>query len=247
MKKALKGLSILGSFTGLLSSLALFAILAGYINVVPMPPRLDGLPGRPAAIVVPTAEATAVIQDRNDGGWLHMAGCDRLDRESAIDCGWFEHFLLSSRNVEGHHNLNFGWVAEAAHTPKLANTGADTECNALAALMNTGYIEIYSGTQPANADTAVSTQTLGSTLRFSSTAFGSSSGGVATANTITSDTNAAATITATWFRILKSDNSTVVMDGSICTSGCDINLATTAIVQHATVAISAFTLTQGKG
>lgn len=147
----------------------------------------------------------------------------------------------------GDGHLSVFQVAEAAHTPKLANTGADTECNALAALMNTGYIKIYSGTQPANADTAVSTQTLGSTLRFGSTAFGSSSGGVATANTITSDTDAAATITATWFRILKSDNSTVVMDGSICTSGCDINLATTAIVQHATVAISAFTLTQGKG
>jgi hypothetical protein len=34
----------------------------------------------------------------------------------------------------------------------------------LAPLLNSGFIEIYDGTQPANADTAVSTQNLIATL-----------------------------------------------------------------------------------
>lgn len=151
--------------------------------------------------------------------------------------------------VTGRHNLHLSYSMTevlAAHSPKLSNAGANAGADAVAALMNTGYLKIYNGSQAATADTAVSGQTLGATLRFSSTAFGSSSAGVATANTITSDTNAANTITATWFRILKSDNSTVVMDGSVCTSGCDINLATTSIVAMGTVSVSAFTYTQSK-
>lgn len=233
MKKAFKVLSFLGALTGLASTLTLsLLVYSGQVT----PPRLDSLPGRPAAILAPTtrtAEAWETSPYRRF--WLRQNGCDRLDREPTVDCLSLDHWLLSGEHVE------------AAHSPKLSNTGANAEADALATLMNTGYIKIYNGTQPAGADTAVSTQTLGATLRFSSTAFGSSSAGVATANTITSDTDAAATITATWFRILKSDNSTVLMDGSVCTSGCDINLATVSIVQHATVAISAFTLTQGKG
>ena len=134
----------------------------------------------------------------------------------------------------------------AAHSPKISNAAANAAADAVAALMNSGYLKIYDGSQAATADTATSGQTLCATLRFSSTAFGAASAGVATANAITSDTDAAATCTASWARILKSDNSTIVMDQSVCTSGCDINLATTSIVQHATVSVSAYTYTQAK-
>jgi len=134
----------------------------------------------------------------------------------------------------------------AAHSPKLSNTSANAAADAVAALMNSGYLKFYTTAQPATADTAVSGQTLLATLRFNATAFGSAVAGVATANAITSDTNAAATGTADWFRILKSDNSTVVMDGSLGTSGADINLATTSIVAAGTVSVSAFTYTQSK-
>ncbi len=134
----------------------------------------------------------------------------------------------------------------AAHSPKLSNAAANASANAFTALLNSGYLKLYDGSQAATADTAVSGQTLCATLRFSSTAFGSASGGVSTANTITSDTDAAATCTTTWFRTLESDNATVTMDGSTGTSGADINLSTVSIVQHATVAVTAFTYTQSK-
>jgi len=133
-----------------------------------------------------------------------------------------------------------------AHSPKTTNAVANLAADTICALLNNGYLKIYDGTQAATADTAIGAQTLLATLRWNSTAFGSASSGVATANAITSDTDAAATGTASWFRALKSDNTTVVFDGSVGTSGADLNLATVSIAQHATVAASAFTFTQNK-
>lgn len=127
-----------------------------------------------------------------------------------------------------------------------STTTQNAMVDALTALANTGYIRIYDSTgtgQPANANTAVTTQVLLAELRFGSTAFGASSSGTATANAITSDTSANATGTATWFRVLKSDGTTVLWDGSVGTSGADLDLNTTSIVSGATVAITSMTFT----
>ena len=126
------------------------------------------------------------------------------------------------------------------NTPKFADATAIAAVTAVATLLVSGYLEIYNGTQPVNANTAIGAQVLLSGgMRFSSTAFASitaSAGTVtATANSIASDTSAAATGTATWFRAYKSDGTTVVLDGSVGTSGCDLNLNTTSIVSGATL------------
>ncbi len=133
-----------------------------------------------------------------------------------------------------------------ANNPQLSDTAANAEADNLCALLNTGYLRIYDSTgtgQPANANTAITTQVKLAELRFGSTAFAGAVAGVATANAITSDTNAAATGTATWFRCFKSDGTTVVMDGSVGTSGCDLNINTTAIQIHAEVDVTSFTFT----
>jgi len=104
-----------------------------------------------------------------------------------------------------------------------------------------GKIRIYDGTRPATGGTAT---TLLAELPCSATFAPAASGGVLTLNAITSDTSADATATATWFRILTSGN-TAVIDGSVGTSGADLNLNTTSIVAGATVAISSFTITAG--
>ncbi len=109
---------------------------------------------------------------------------------------------------------------------------------------NSGKLRIYSGTRPTDADTALSGNTLLAELTFNSTAFGSASGGVLTANAITSDSSADATGTATWFRSLTSANAFVV-DGNVGTSGSDLNLNTTSIVSGGPVAITSFTITEG--
>ena len=133
-----------------------------------------------------------------------------------------------------------------AYNLNLSNVAANVEANALAVLANTGYIRIYDGAQPANADTAVSGQTLLAELRFGSTAFGAAVAGVITANAITSDTSANASGTASCFRALESDGTTVLFDGTVGTTGCDMNLNSVAISAGATVSISAMTHTVTK-
>jgi hypothetical protein len=133
-----------------------------------------------------------------------------------------------------------------ALSPKLANNAASVAADAVTALVNTGYLRIYDGTQPATPDTAITTQVLLAELRFSATAFGAAANGVAAANAITADPSADNTGTATWFRALKSDGTTPVFDGSVGTSGANLNLNAVAISAGAAVSVSAFTYTQSK-
>jgi hypothetical protein len=134
-----------------------------------------------------------------------------------------------------------------ALNPKRSNTAVSAAADAVCPLLNSGYLRIYSGTQPATADTALSGNTLLAELRFSSTAFGSASNGVATANSITADSSADNTGTATWFRALKSDGTTTVLDGSIGTSSADLVLNSTSISAGAQVSVTSFTYTENKG
>lgn len=133
-----------------------------------------------------------------------------------------------------------------ATNPSRSNAAANAACDAMAALLNNGYLRIYDGTQAANADTAVGAQVLLAELRFSATAFGAASAGVATAAAITADSSANATGTASWFRCLKSDGTTVVYDGSVGTSSADLVLNSVAISSGATVSVTALTLTENK-
>ena len=126
---------------------------------------------------------------------------------------------------------------------KISNTSANAEADALAALLNNGYLRIYDGAQPANANSGITTQNKLAELRFGATAFGAAAAGVIAANPIASDTDAAATGTASWFRCLKSDGTTVVCDGSVGTSGADLNLNSVGIQQHAQVQVSSLTIT----
>jgi hypothetical protein len=103
-------------------------------------------------------------------------------------------------------------------------------------------LRIYDGSQPATGGTAT---TLLAELTCNATFAPGASSGVLTLNAITSDTSANATGTATWFRIVQSDGSTHVLDGTVGTSGADLNLNTTSIVSGATVAVSSFTITAG--
>ena len=142
-----------------------------------------------------------------------------------------------------------------AFNPFYADNTVITSMTAMVALFNSGKLEIYSGTQPTDANTALGAQVLLSTMTMGSTAFGTpaASGSAptkvvtATANSITSDTSAAATGTASWFRAFKSDGTTKIMDGSVAASGSyDMILNTTSIVAGATVSCTSFVITQAE-
>ena len=117
---------------------------------------------------------------------------------------------------------------------------------ALESVLDGGFLEIYSGTQPATPDTALSGNTLLATLTLGTPAFGAASGGTATANAIGS-ASAAATATATFGRFFKSNGSTAVLDCSVGISSADINLNATAIVTGATVSVTAYSLSMPVG
>ena len=130
---------------------------------------------------------------------------------------------------------------------KLSNNVVNPQADALSDLADNGYLRIYDGTQPATADTAITTQVLLAELRFNATAAPAASNGVLTFNAITQDSSANNTGTASWFRALKSDGSTTLFDGAVGTSGSDINIATTSIVAGAIVGVSSFVYTVNKG
>ena len=137
-----------------------------------------------------------------------------------------------------------------ANNPFFSDAAVIAAVSAEVALLNSGFIEIFTGTQPTDANQAL-TGTLLATLTFGSTAFGtptaSGSAGsrivTATANSITSGT-AAASGTAGYFALLKSDGTTVNAMGSVGTSGADLNFNSLSISSGATVSCSSFTITQ---
>ena len=134
-----------------------------------------------------------------------------------------------------------------ANNPEWYAATVEAAVDAAAALLNSGLLRIYSGSQPA-VDAAL-TGTKLAELTFGSTAFGgsSASGGTvtATANAITSDTSAVAG-TAGYHALVASDGTTVVATGSVGTSGADLNLNSLTISSGATVSCSSYTITESQ-
>jgi hypothetical protein len=138
-----------------------------------------------------------------------------------------------------------------ANDPQFADATVIAGLAAQGALMNTGFLEIYSGTQPTDANTAIGAQVLLATLAFSATAWGtpvaSGSPGsrtvTMTANTITG-ANAGATGTAAWARMYASNGTTVVADCSVGTASTDIVLNTVALVSGIPVSVTSLTITR---
>jgi hypothetical protein len=134
-----------------------------------------------------------------------------------------------------------------AANPKYSNTMVNAEADAVGNALDNGYIRLYDGSQPADADTAVGAQTLLAELRFGADAFGAAVAGTITANAITSDASANATGTATWARILASNGTTVWFDGSVGTANANVILSSTSIVMGAVVNCSSLTFSVSKG
>lgn len=145
-----------------------------------------------------------------------------------------------------------------AANPIYYNLGARAALDALTAKLNAlnahnGVIKIFTGGAPATCETADS-GTLLSTLGLSATAFGASTDnsdgtGKATAAAITSDTNAAGTGTAGYFRAYSYDGTTYtcIIQGTVGTATADMILNTTSIVAASTVAITAWTIQMPDG
>lgn len=125
-----------------------------------------------------------------------------------------------------------------AYSTTLRNARLDAITTAIGA---SGKLRIYSGTRPATGGTVT---TLLAELTCNATFAPAASGGVLTLNSITQDSSADATGTATWARMVTSGG-TFVADFNVGTSGSDINLNTTSLVSGAAVQVTSFTITEG--
>ena len=124
---------------------------------------------------------------------------------------------------------------------KIATTLAASMLAALS-VANSGKLRIYTTPQPANPQTAIGAVTLLAELTMNATAFDVADN-VATARAVTKDSAADDTGTAAWFRLWASNGTTPICDGSVGTSNCDLNLATTSLVANVEVSITSFTIT----
>ena len=136
-----------------------------------------------------------------------------------------------------------------ANNTKISNAAAKAACDAIVDLLDVGgagSLKIYDGTQATDPDTAVGAQVLLANLTLSNPAFGAAAdanpGGRATANSITGDSSADATGTATWFRA-SSGGGSAVIDGSVGTASADLILGSTSIQSGVQVNVTSWTVT----
>lgn len=123
------------------------------------------------------------------------------------------------------------------------NAAADAVVDLIDAGAAAGTLKIYSGAQPANADTTPA-GTLLATVAWADPAFGAASSGVATATDPAAVLGVAAG-TAGCF-LVEDSNGSNVWDGTVTATGGggDLELATTTISVGVTVDITGFTYTQ---
>lgn len=135
-----------------------------------------------------------------------------------------------------------------ALNPKTAAASRTSALDTVFNVLNNGFLRIYDGAQPTDADTALGAQVDLADLTFGATAFAAASAGSKTANAITQDSSANATSTATWGTLIKSGGvraSDTVMDFSVGTAGANMNLNSVAISSGAAVACSSLVVSQG--
>lgn len=140
-----------------------------------------------------------------------------------------------------------------ALTFRISNAAAQAMLTALGSQIDAGTAAVFrilSGTAPTNVEDA-ETGTLLATLTCSATALSGLSdlnpGARATFAAITSDSSADATGTAGYFRLLTQTGGTAVAQGSISTSGADMNFNTVAFTAGSTISLSAATIDMPEG
>lgn len=135
----------------------------------------------------------------------------------------------------------------------LATGAVNALADALDTTINAGSaaatIKLYSGTQPANANTALSGNTLLATFTLDNPAFGAASGGIITMAGTPRSTTGVAAGTATFFRLETGGTGGIgtVLDGDVGTASATLILNTTTISVGVDVDITAGTFTMPPG
>lgn len=108
-------------------------------------------------------------------------------------------------------------------------------------------LRIYDATGgvPASANASIGSCVLLAELTCGSPFAGAAASAAVTANAITQDSSANATGTAAFFRLYASNGTTVIAQGTVSTSGADLNLNTLSIVSGGPVQVTSLVWTDG--
>ncbi len=135
-------------------------------------------------------------------------------------------------------------------TQALAQLIADTIETALDG-GTAAYIAIYDGSVPANCDASIGASVVLAELLCDATSIATKtdtgSGALLTFDTITADSSANATGTASYFRIFTQSAGTVRVQGTVGTATSDLILNTVSITSGSNVSITAATITVPEG
>lgn len=130
-------------------------------------------------------------------------------------------------------------------TAQLSVAVRNARLNAIETTIGTSAVmKIRTGAQPANCAAADSGTVLATISLASDWAAAAASGTKAFQGAM-SDSSADASGTAAHFRIYASDGTTCHMQGSVGTSGADLNLGSVSITAGDLVAVTSFVLTDG--
>lgn len=134
---------------------------------------------------------------------------------------------------------------------RLSTPAANAALNSLATLMDAGSgaatMDLYANTIPTNGDTAVGSQTKLGTVTFSNPCVAAPAASrVLTFDTITGDSSADASGTATWGRVKDSDGN-LCFDGTVTATGGGgvITLNTTTIVAGGPITVTSGAIDYG--
>ena len=132
-------------------------------------------------------------------------------------------------------------AANLQFSTALRNASMDAVTTAVG---NAGKLRIYAGSEPADANTAITGQTLLVEETLGSPFAPGSSGGVLSP-TLPSQVNAASTGTAAFYRVYKSDGTTCVMQDTCGTSAAGMILNTLSLTVGGPVLVTSWTITAG--
>lgn len=117
--------------------------------------------------------------------------------------------------------------------PTLSTTARNAACDAIVdAVDSSGNLVLYT-----SGDVEVAT------LPLSATAFGAASAGVATANSITDDSNATGGSLTGGYHAFETSGGSEIWRGTVGTSGAELNLSTLTIGASDTVSVTSYTVT----
>ena len=131
-------------------------------------------------------------------------------------------------------NLKYGTSAKAAQENSLSTTAGPG-----------ATLTLYSGVQPASPDVAISTQVALAALVCDTPFAATTTTATLTMSAISSTTGLAAAgtgTTVTWYRIASSAGVGII-DGTVGTGGCDLNMPNTSIASGQPVTVSSSTYT----